>query len=87
MYLPIKINFICVFLLTSLMIMNCELESSDQTNQSEIAGSTSVLIFDASDFLDRLPRDHYITDANRMDVDWLFNNTALYMGSRSQYVM
>lgn len=48
---------------------------------------TSALVFDASDFLDRLPRDHFITDANQMNVDWLFNNTALYMGSRSQYVI
>jgi outer membrane protein assembly factor BamB len=47
----------------------------------------STLIFDASDFLDRLPRDHYITDASRLETDWIFNNTALFMGSRSQYVI
>jgi metal-sulfur cluster biosynthetic enzyme len=29
----------------------------------------------------------WITDARRLDVPWIFNNTALHMGSRTQYVI
>ncbi|MEX0904997.1 MAG: hypothetical protein WD604_15950 [Balneolaceae bacterium] len=81
MYRPIYITFILLFLLG-----NCGPESSGQS-ATYSGASESTLIFDASDFLDRLPKDHYITDANRLGVDWLFNNTALFMGSRSQYVI
>ncbi|MEX0778890.1 MAG: hypothetical protein WD037_04100 [Balneolales bacterium] len=48
--------------------------------------SDATIVLDASDFLDRLPRDHYLTNAGEMGVSRVFNNTALVMGSRSQYV-
>lgn len=51
------------------------------------ARQEATIVIDASDFLDRLQRDHYITDADELDVPWIFNNTALYLGSRSQYVL
>lgn len=48
---------------------------------------SQTVVVDASDFLDRLQHDHYITDADRLDLSWVFNNTGLYLGSRSQYVI
>ncbi|MCW9713919.1 hypothetical protein LQ318_13490 [Aliifodinibius salicampi] len=50
-------------------------------------GYSQTVVVDASDFLDRLQHDHYITDADRLDLSWVFNNTGLYIGSRSQYVI
>ncbi|MDZ7693600.1 MAG: hypothetical protein U5K69_21190 [Balneolaceae bacterium] len=50
-------------------------------------GYSQTVVVDASDFLDRLQHDHYITNADQLDVPWIFNNTGLYIGSRSQYVI
>ncbi len=50
------------------------------------AGTGATVVVDASDFMDRLQKDHSVTDANRLDVPWLFNNTGLIMGTRSNYV-
>lgn len=50
-------------------------------------GYSQTVVVDASDFLDRLQHDHYITDADQLDLSWVFNNTGLYIGSRSQYVI
>lgn len=50
------------------------------------ADTSKTVIVDASDFMDRLQKDHSITDASQLDVEWLFNNTGLVMGTRSNYV-
>jgi hypothetical protein len=80
------------FILSAILI--CSVFFIKANSENEVASADYVkysdnttLIFDASEFLDRLPRDHYITDANRLNADWIFNNTALFMGSRSQYVI
>jgi outer membrane protein assembly factor BamB len=47
--------------------------------------ATSIVL-DASDFLDEIPARHTITSARSLGVPWLFNNTALEMRTRSNYV-
>ena len=59
--------------------------SSRQDNIGE--DSSTTIILDASDFLEEIPRDHYITDAASLQVSWIFNNVALVMGSRSNYTL
>jgi hypothetical protein len=49
--------------------------------------SPATIILDAASFLEEIPKDHYITDAATLKVPWLFNNTALVMGSRSNYIL
>lgn len=85
--LVVSMKFHVVNLFVLLFVSGYLTSVSGQANRTADEKSITTLIFDASDFLDRLPRDHYITDAGQMNVDWLFNNTALYMGSRSQYVI
>lgn len=77
----------CLFFLGAWMLPNDEWYEPGRKFEAGKVDSSSTLVFDASDFLDRLPKDHYITDADQIDADWLFNNTSLYMGSRSQYVI
>ena len=55
-------------------------------NRSCQADKTTIIL-DASVFLDRLHKDHYITDAGRLDVPWIYKNTALCMTTRRQYVI
>lgn len=51
------------------------------------AAAQEPIVLDASAFLDEIQKDHTITDAGRLDVEWVFNNTALVMGTRSNYVI
>jgi len=87
MNLPGLVKLICLFQLSVLFSINCDARGTDAETASYPVVTSSTLIFDASHFLDRLPRDHYIVEAHQLEVDWLFNNTALYLGSRSQYVI
>lgn len=50
-------------------------------------GLPATVIIDASDFLHEIQKGHVVTDAAGLRVPWVFNNTALQMGSRSNYVV
>ena len=52
-----------------------------------LAAQPAPVVIDASVFVDELQKGHTVTDAARLDADWIFNNTALVMGSRSNYVV
>ena len=54
---------------------------------SLVRAQPAPLVLDASAFLDEIQKGHTITDANGLDAGWVFNNTALVMGSRSNYVI
>lgn len=62
-------------------------EGDKYEKKYSVDDSSVTIVLDASDFLDRLQKDHYITDARELDVPWIFNNTALFLGSRSNYVI
>src|SRR5690606_38904947 len=47
----------------------------------------STVVLDASAFIDEIQKDHVLTDAGALDVPWIFNNTALEMRTRSNYVI
>lgn len=59
--------------------------SHAQINTQQQKAATIVL--GASAFLDEIPEGHYNTDAEELKVPWLFNNTALVMTTRSNYVI
>ncbi len=46
----------------------------------------STVVLDASDFLDEIPGQHRIVDANQIGVPWLFNNMGLLMTTRTNYL-
>lgn len=48
--------------------------------------SSTDIILDASDLLDDIPRGHMFIDSRQAGGDWLFNNTALQMTTRTNYV-
>lgn len=65
-------------------------ESLDQRGPAPAGPGRDALatvVIDASDFLDEIQKDHVITHAAELEVPWLFNNTALEMRSRSNYVI
>ncbi|MEX2601894.1 MAG: hypothetical protein WD355_09615 [Balneolaceae bacterium] len=75
-------------LILLLVAANCSPDTGNMEGQeADISGVSGTVILDASDFLDRLQRDHYIVDGGTSELPWLFNNTGLYLGSRSQYVV
>jgi hypothetical protein len=45
-----------------------------------------TIVLDASSFLDEIPTGHWLTDAERLRVPWIFDNTALRLGTRSNYL-
>lgn len=45
------------------------------------------IVVDASDLVHEIQKGHIITDAAALNVPWIFNNTALEMRSRSNYVI
>jgi hypothetical protein len=51
------------------------------------AGGETTIVLDASAFLDEIQKGHVLTDAASLDVPWIFNNTALEMRTRSNYVI
>lgn len=53
--------------------------------RGRVAGD--MVVIDASDFLHEIQKDHVITDAATLRVPWIFNNTALEMRTRSNYVV
>jgi hypothetical protein len=53
--------------------------------RGRVAGD--VVVIDASDFLDQIQKNHVITDAATLRIPWIFNNTALEMRTRSNYVI
>ena len=61
--------------------------SHAQGSQATKARAPGTVVLDASAFLDEIQKGHTISDADRLEVPWLFNNTALVMGSRSNYVI
>lgn len=78
-------------MLTS-VIIGCQ--SSGANNKNSYSGqdniskdSPTTIVLDASDFLEEIPKGHSITDAASLQVPWVFNNTALVMGSRSNYTL
>jgi hypothetical protein len=56
-----------------------------QPIRGRVAGGAVVV--DASDFLDQIQKNHVLTDAATLRVPWIFNNTALEMRTRSNYVI
>src|SRR5690606_31885498 len=50
------------------------------------AGSDPIIL-DASDFIHEIQKNHVLTDAASLDVPWIFNNTALEMRTRSNYLI
>jgi hypothetical protein len=46
-----------------------------------------IVVVDASDFLHEIQKGHTITDATALRVPWVFNNTALELRTRSNYVI
>jgi hypothetical protein len=46
-----------------------------------------LLVIDASGFLDEIQKGHVVTDAARLRVPWVFNNTALEMRTNANYVI
>lgn len=47
----------------------------------------TMVVIDASEFLDEIQKNHVIVDAAMLRVPWLFNNTGLQMRTRSNYVI
>ncbi len=48
--------------------------------------SSDTVLIPASDFIGDIQKGHIIADADDLGLPWVFNNTALVMGSRSNYV-
>lgn len=46
-----------------------------------------TVIIDATDFIHEIQKGHVLTDAGTLDVPWVFNNTALEMRTRSNYLI
>jgi hypothetical protein len=59
--------------------------AAQQPVRGRVAGD--AVIADASDFLHEIQKNHVITDAATLRVPWIFNNTALEMRTRSNYVI
>lgn len=74
----------CMVWLNALMIMLAVSFASFAQDEDE---TQATIVIDASQFLDEIPKGHTITDAARLDVPWVFNNTALEMSTRSNYVI
>jgi hypothetical protein len=55
--------------------------------QRPAPSSAPVVVVDASDFLHEIQKGHTITDAAALRVPWVFNNTALELRTRSNYVI
>ena len=49
--------------------------------------SDDIVVIDASRFAAEIQKDHVLTDAASLREDWIFNNTALEMRTRSNYVL
>jgi len=85
------IKMLVAGLLTSVLIVCQSSGISNNQNQSPqnilSKDSLSTIILDASDFLENIPSRHYITDAVSLKVPWLFNNMALVMVTRSNYLL
>lgn len=80
-------EILCVLIIYSLLALNSQAQDFEDGVLPGENPMDKPLILDASDFIDRLQKDHYITDANELEVPWIFNNTALYLGTRSNYVI
>lgn len=70
----------------ALISFDCNAQNTSNEDYADNHQSEDPLIFDASDFLQWLQKDHYIVNAGDLEASWIFNNTALYLGSRSNYV-
>jgi hypothetical protein len=51
------------------------------------AAPDETLILDATAFIGEIQKGHVLTDAGALRVPWIFNNTALEMRTRSNYVI
>ena len=51
------------------------------------APDDELVIIDASRFIGEIQKDHVLTDAETLGEDWIFNNLALEMRTRSNYVL
>ncbi|MEO5909953.1 MAG: hypothetical protein ABIP95_03650 [Pelobium sp.] len=74
--------FLILFLLISISWKNAE---KPKENKSEVLKGT--IIIPASDFLDEIPKGNTITDAKSERVDWLFNNTAIVLDSKTNLLV
>jgi hypothetical protein len=72
-------------LLTALLVA-ARLASPVDAHAQAASGPGAPIVLDASRFLDEIPTGHYLTDAAALHVPWIFDNTALRLGTRSNYL-
>src|SRR5690606_3432154 len=73
----------------TLVALGCAatLAQSAVAHAQAVAPSDPTVVLDASAFLDEIQKGHVLTDAATLQVPWIFNNTALEMRTRSNYVI
>lgn len=63
-----------------LLLLAITLHAASAKDNASLPGT---IIIPASDFLDDLPKNDYLTDANAQKANWLFNNTGIILNSET----